>query len=384
MDNEEKILSEQEASDQNTSGEKKLSKGALIGIIGGAVALVAIVAVVLVVLLGGNGNKTPDCTHVDKDDDYLCDLCGEHFDDGDEAPEQPVVTTNDVTFIVKLDDETVLSGAKFAIVRGESRIDLESDANGKASATLERLAYSIEYDTDTLPQYCMPDTFGFKVEEGTHEVTLIVVDNTPNGTAAKPFPMLESEIPVTIGANQELIYVYRGSSMKILSLDNADVIVSYGDEERNASTDNPIYVIPSDIGKATYITLKNPTNEEISCTLHFDAPLGSNENPIAIDESGATVTVNNEKTVYYSYTVANDGVITLNCDNERNSITLTRIIMKNGEPIPQTVQTNGLSSISMEVKEGDVITIGVSALEANDNHQNKDYNIEISFTISEE
>ena len=39
MNNEEKILSEQEASDQNTSGEKKLSKGALIGIIGGAVAV---------------------------------------------------------------------------------------------------------------------------------------------------------------------------------------------------------------------------------------------------------------------------------------------------------------------------------------------------------
>ena len=107
----------------------------------------------------------------------------------------------------------------------------------------------------------MADTFGIKVEEGTGEVVLSVIDNTPNGTAAKPFPMLESEIHVTIGANQELIYVYRGSSMKILSLDNADVLVVYGEEERNASADDPIYVIPSDIGKATYITIKNPTNE---------------------------------------------------------------------------------------------------------------------------
>lgn len=382
MNNEEKILTENESPAENTNSEKKLSKGALIGIIGGAIALVAVVVVLLVVLLGGN--KTPECTHVDKDDDYLCDLCGEHFDDGDEEPEQPAVTTKEVTFIVKLDDGTVLSGVKLALVRGDIRIDLVSDANGKATAALEQLAYSVEYDTDTLPEYCMADTSGFKVEEGTTEVNLIIIDNTPNGTEAKPFPVLESEIAVTIGAKEELVYVYRGSSMKILSLDNADVIVSYGDEERNASADNPIYVIPSDIGKATYITLKNPTNEEISCTLHFDAPLGSNENPIAIDERCVTVIVNNEKTVYYSYTVANDGVITLNCDNERNSITLTRIIMKNGEPIPQTVQTNGLSSISMEVKEGDVITIGVSALEANDNHQNKDYNIEISFTISEE
>ena len=381
MNNEEKILPENDTSVENTNSDKKLSKGALIGIIGGAVALVAIVVVVLVVLLGGNGNKTPDCTHVDKDDDYLCDLCGEHFDDGDEEPEQPAVTTNDVTFIVKLDDGTVLSGAKFAIVRGESRIDLESDANGKACATLERLAYSIEYDTDTLPDYCMPDTFGFKVEEGTHEVTLVVTDNTPNGTMAKPFPILESEIAVNIGAGQELIYIYRGNSMKILSLDNADIIVKCLDEERTATAENPIYVVPTDIGQATMITLKNPTNEDISCTLHFDAKPGSSENPIEVDESGATVTVNSETFIYYSFTATKDGVITLNCDNERNNITLTRILEND---VPEVKQTFGLSSLSMEVKEGDVITIGVSALEANDNHQNKDYNVEISFTISEE
>ena len=380
MNNEEKILPENEAPVQNTDTEKKLSKGALIGIIGGAVALVAIIVVLLVVLLGGN--KTPECIHVDKDDDYLCDLCGEHFDDGDEIPEKPVATTNDVTFIVKLDDGTVVPGAKFAIVRGETRIDLVSDANGKATATLERVAYSVDYETDTLPEYCMPDTFGFKVVEDTNEITLVVIDNKPNGTMAKPFPVLESEIAVTIGANQELVYIYRGSSMKLLSIDNADVIIKYGDEERNATADDPIYVVPSDIGQATYFTLKNPTNAEISCTLHFDAPLGSSENPIEVDENGATVRVNPETIEYYSYTVTKDGVITLSCDNERNSITLTRIIMKNGEPIPQTVQTNGLSSVSMEVKEGDVITIGVSALEANDNHQNKDYEIEISFTIS--
>ena len=381
MNNEEKILPENDTSVENTNSDKKLSKGALIGIIGGAVALVAIVVVVLVVLLGGNGNKTPDCTHVDKDDDYLCDLCGEHFDDGDEEPEQPVVTTNDVTFIVKLDDGTVLSGAKFAIVRGESRIDLESDADGKACATLDRFAYSIEYDTDTLPEYCMPDTFGFKVEEGTHEVTLIVTDNTPNGTLAKPFPILESEIAVNIGAGQELIYIYRGNSMKILSLDNADIIVKCLDEERTATAENPIYVVPTDIGQATMITLKNPTNEDISCTLHFDAKPGSSENPIEVGESGATATVNSETFIYYSFTATKDGVITLNCDNERNNITLTRILEND---VPEVKQTFGLSSLSMEVKEGDVITIGVSALEANDNHQNKDYNVEISFTISEE
>ena len=377
MNNEEKILPDSEAPAQNTETDKKLSKGALIGIIGGAVALVALVVVLLIVLLGGN--KAPECTHVDKDDDYLCDLCGEHFDDGDETAEQPAVVTKDVTFLVVLDDGTALSGVKFALVRGETRIDLVTDANGEATAALEELAYSIEYDSDTLPEYCMADTFGLKVSADKNEITLFVIDNKPNGTMAKPFPVLESEVAVTIAAGQEYVYVYRGSSMKILSLDNTDLVVAYGDEERNATSDSPIYIVPTDVGKATYFTLKNPTDSEISCTLHFDAPLGSNENPIEVDEGGATDTVNSEKTVYYSYTATKDGVITLNCDNERNSITLTRILEND---VPEVVQTNGLSSVSMEVKEGDVITIGVSALEANSNHENKDYDVEISFTIS--
>ncbi len=47
MNNEEKILPEQETSVENTNPEKKLSKGALIGIIAGAVALVAVVISVI-------------------------------------------------------------------------------------------------------------------------------------------------------------------------------------------------------------------------------------------------------------------------------------------------------------------------------------------------
>ena len=29
--------------------------------------------------------------HIDADDDYRCDICGENFDDGDENPEPPIL-----------------------------------------------------------------------------------------------------------------------------------------------------------------------------------------------------------------------------------------------------------------------------------------------------
>ena len=59
MNNEEKNLQNEEIIDdvENVETPKKLSKGALIGIIGGAVAAVAVVVVVLVILLSGGGEE---------------------------------------------------------------------------------------------------------------------------------------------------------------------------------------------------------------------------------------------------------------------------------------------------------------------------------------
>lgn len=74
MNNEEKIVSSDEtvveeikvSSNEETKTEgKKLSKGALAGIIGGGVALLAVVVILLVTLLGGNKTPTPpEDTHV--------------------------------------------------------------------------------------------------------------------------------------------------------------------------------------------------------------------------------------------------------------------------------------------------------------------------------
>ena len=93
MDNDEAIESlENEKTEQITvtkdESKKQLPLGALIGIIAGAVAV--IVAVILIIVFtGGNADEGEGCIgHVDADDDYLCDKCGEHFDDGDKPPPQ--------------------------------------------------------------------------------------------------------------------------------------------------------------------------------------------------------------------------------------------------------------------------------------------------------
>jgi hypothetical protein len=155
--------------------------------------------------------------------------------------------------------------------------------------------------------------------------------------------------------------------------------VNYGGSSYSLGAENlPLFIEP-EIGKATGFSIKNTTGEEISFTLYLTAPKGSSENPIEISDSGATVTVNCESVIYYSWTATKDGVLTLTCDNERNNISVTRILEND---VPEVAQTNGEPTVTMEVKAGDVITIGVSALEAERDHENQEFDIEISFSLS--
>ena len=326
-------------------------------------------------LVACGGDKCKD--HVDADDDYLCDLCGENFDDGDEDPEAPVETKHSVTFTVKLDDGTPLSGVAFKLMRGESEIaSLTSDASGKASVALENLAYSIEYDYDTLPEYCTPDIFGVKIEDGKDAVELVITDNKPDGSLAKPFVVVDDETAITLGAGEKVYYTYRGYSVKYLSVDSADVSVIIGGESYDNTMDAPLMIEP-ELGVSTLLCLVNNGEAELSFTLSLISPLGSSENPYELTENGATVeNLNSETVVFYKWVATASGTLTLTSDSARNNISLTKV-MEND--VISVEQTNGDLSITMEVKEGDVITIGVSALAGG---QGDPVNVDISFTIT--
>lgn len=315
--------------------------------------------------------------HIDADDDYLCDNCGENFDDGDENPDPPVPQGHKVTFTVKLDDGTPVPGVKFTLHRGETvYATLVSGADGRVEVTLENLAYSVDFDYDSLPELCIPDVFGLKIEEGKDAYEIIIVDNTPNGSMEKPFVVVENETPITLGAGETVYYHYRGSSTRFLSVDNAGITVGYNGESYVFNQgDEPLLISP-EIGESTYLSLTNTTDSELSFTLSMIAPLGSSDNPIVLTENAATATVNCETIVFYSFTVTTSGTLTLTSDDERSSISITKVLEND---VPVISQTEGTIPATMEVAEGDVITIGVSALEGG---KNDPFDVEISFTIS--
>lgn len=322
--------------------------------------LTLLLALILVLSLA-SCKKCKD--HVDADDDYLCDNCGEHYDDGDEQPDDPNagIVEKDVTFTVKLDNGEILSYVSFTVSGKAGSFELVSGSDGTVKQTLAVGTYSVSFGDGSLPEFCTPDTFGFKVEEGTASVDIVIIDNTPDGSVEKPFFISENETSITLAPGQELFYNYRGSSPKYIIVNNEGAVVNFGGESYEAENGAVTLFVVPEIGKATVFSIENNTDEEFTATLSLVAPLGSSENPIELTESSATVSVSEEETVYYKWVADKDGVIVLTSQSEHNSISLTKVLENDVLVISQT---GGRSAAYLVVSAGDEITVGVSALNA--------------------
>lgn len=322
---------------------------------------------------------TEECKHVDADDDYLCDNCGEHYDDGDEQELGP--QTLSVSFSVKFENGTAASGVKFTLTRGDKTFNLTSGNDGSAKVDLEAGAYYVDVNYDTLPEYCSTDIFAIKVEEGKTQFNITIIDNTPDGSAEKPFFISENETELTLAAGSETYYRIHVSTVRYLTVANPDVVINFGDlvsEVVDGVSTLVVTASDNEISDCVF-SLKNNSTDSLTVILGVKAPLGTYENPIEVSESGAATTVNCDTTVYYKWIATSDGVLTITANSDRNSIYIRRVLEND---VPMDQYTNGQLVTSLEVAEGDVITIGVSALEANADHENQEYDVEISFTLS--
>ena len=313
-----------------------------------------------------------ECVHVDANDDYLCDNCGDNFDDGDETPDVVAPTAYQITFEVKLDSGEALAGVRFTLTRGSRTYELTSDANGLAKQSLEAGPYAIEYNYDSLPEYCTPDVFGFKVEESANTVTLLIVNNTPDGTNEKPFPIHDNVTEVNIDPGQSIYYVYRGATVKDLTINHEGISVSYNGQVYTAVDGVVSLQFVPEIGKQIVFSVNNITDNSISTNMNIIALPGSNENPIELSESSAVVSVNEESIVYYKWIADKNGVLVLSSTSEFNNISLIKTLENDVLVISQT---DGDAAAYLVINEGDEIVIGVSAI-------NSAENVDIDFSIN--
>ena len=298
-----------------------------------------------------------ECTHRDVDDNGKCDSCGVDFEDGSEF-DTPASAT--ITFTLQLDNGELLNGVSFVISADSKEYAVTCDENGKATATIPTGSYSLSYDYDTLPSGCIPDKFSLTVTEDMTEVSLVIIDNNPNGTLAKPFFIAEDVTEISVAAGAELYFNYRGAATKHLTIANENIEVTYNGNTYTAVDGVVTVIIESSIGEMTIFCVKNTSSEAIETSMSLLSPLGSMDNPIVVEESSFTVAVSGGVAVNYLWTADKDGVLLVTSENELNNIALTNTV------------TNAVSSMTagskgeyIYVSAGDTVRITVSSLDEN-------------------
>ena len=301
-----------------------------------------------------DGDETKACdSHKDADDDKKCDSCGADFDDGEEV----VIPANkEYTFLIKLDNGDAIPGATFTLSANGSEITLTSGEDGKAKASLKAGVYAISYDFDTLPAGCFPDAFEVEITEYVTDVTLAVIDNNPDGSAQKPFFISEDVTSVSIEANSELYFNYRGAISRHVEIKNENISITYNGNTYTAVNGVVTVVLEPEMGQVTSFSIKNNSSEKIETLMELVSPLGSMDNPIVLEESSVSVTVPAGEAIHYLWTADKDGVLLVSSQSVYNNIALT-----NTATNAVSALTAGSAGEYIAVSSGDAIRISVAS-----------------------
>ncbi|MBP3401445.1 MAG: hypothetical protein J6K85_00125 [Clostridia bacterium] len=314
--------------------------------------VVVIVAVVLILVLGGNKCKS----HVDADDDYKCDVCGEKYDDGDE------ITMLDVKVTVKDGDGNAMAGVKFTV---NENIELTTDANGVAKHAFMPGKYSVTYDYTTFPSGFMPDTSTLYVSEGNENVTITIIDNNPNGSAERPYFISENVTPFALAAGEELYYRCHAAASRHLVIESDGIVVTYKGEAYESVDGQISLFVEGSIDEPVSFSVKNVTGAAIESAIEMVFPLGSRDNPIELTENKNTVNIAGESGLHYKWTASADGVLVLNCETTKSAIGISKVLLND---VSISAAAEGGSYAYLVVTKGEEIAVSVSniAKEAQD------------------
>ncbi|MBQ9070148.1 MAG: hypothetical protein IJY23_02195 [Clostridia bacterium] len=305
----------------------------------------------------GNNITTPCVEHTDDNGDHICDVCEE------------IIFEEDVEVTVELNikdtDGLPLCGVKaiFTDEDGNIVISGESDADGKASATLYVGRHSVTYDYDSASLgYYLSETTSVQVAKDTTTLELYLMDNNPDGTAEKPYAISADDESITIGANTSYYYIiYRAVDVSF-ELSGEGVKVTYGENVYTPDGDGKIKfaLLGEDTNSVASLLIENTTAAEKTYSVKVESVPGSYGNPFVIESVGATVTtatITSDDIVYYSYTASADGTFTVTLTSEKSSISMTNARNSQNANTSSEAETQ---TISLTVKEGDVILIDCS------------------------
>lgn len=275
-----------------------------------------------------------------------------------EAPESKV----EVTLTVKDQDGNPMAEAVVTILpaaeEGESAT-LTADNEGKITVTLTEGDYTVRFDV--LPEYVLGIDTALTVAAGMEPVVLEVIDNTPNGSVDRPFVIPDNTVTVKIPAGETYHFTLFGANNRTLTMNDPDAEVFYNDSTYKPDAEGKIAIrmkteSPRD---HSFFAVTNTSAKEREMTVVILSDPGAMDNPIVIETLGEAVTVNvpQDGMVYYRWAAPAAGTLTVTSADTINNISLNNLATSK-----VTDFSNGAESVSLEVAEGDTITIVVSVI----------------------
>lgn len=302
--------------------------------------LMLMLALTLVLVLASCGGCDP---HVDDDGDSVCDNCGEYI-------------TIKVNFTVKFENGQPFSATSLLLTRGGKTITVDFDESGKGSADIPAGLYYVSFEGAY-----MTDVPGIKVDATTTEISLTVIDNTPDGTESKPFFISSKENQITLAPGQEIFYSCHASSAKFVRVYSEYVTIGYDREiytSENGCVEVALKVVD---GGNSLFSLKNISHSELNTTLYLESPIGASDNPIQLTGNSIEATVTTDGVTYYSWVADKSGLLSIASPFEGVEISFTKII-EGDIPVKSETDESGVSY--MNVALGDIIKIEVSVKSA--------------------
>ena len=319
------------------------------------------------------GAYVPACGgHMDENCDFACDKCGaayapiclDHKDtNGNLLCDRcgaTVTASYSVTFTT-IDDEDVKIQGLILLIENEydEVFTATSNAEGIATITLEAGEYRVTYKEESIPENYLCYPKNIIVNEDGMLIELEIRNNTPNGTAARPYVVTEEVETLTVPANSTYYYNVPHASDRTLVVTGSDFTITYNAEVYELiNGEVRIKLVETDPNDPSLFSVTNNSSEELNASIVLESAYGSQNNPIIIESLNEVIraTLTTDGSLFYKFTANFTGTLKIESVSESKNIKATN----STNSVQAELDAEG-SYLVLDVTDGDIVSIIVSA-----------------------
>lgn len=259
---------------------------------------------------------------------------------------------------------------QMCVPEGNCVLGPTTDATGTSKVTVPAVdSYYVTFPNSAAfsKQYLFDEKYYFEEGAQTIEITLYP-NNTPDGTAERPFVFAGEPYTVTLPAGSSTYFVGFGiyncdftatgfvggkltcGSLTVTAEANGALTATMPMPDPNAAGNTPVQFV-----------LENTGSTAATVTFHIQSKPGTAGNPIALTDLTPPLTVEVKKgaAIYYTYTASAAGTLTASCTDTRSNITLNNLTTSQyGDT------SDGAASTTMNVNVGDTVQIIIGTVAA--------------------